>query len=190
MAFTARTKIVKAKGSTPTQFEETVAQAIFDLETHADFKAELKELHISAAKEVEVSNGKKVALVFVPYRLLPAFHRIQPRLVRELEKKLGKYVVIIGQRRILPKPSRNNRTKAQKRPRSRTLTAVHNALLEDVVYPTEIVGRRIRYRLDGSKVLKVYLDRRGSPEGQKLAVFASVYQKLTGKQVLFENPVE
>jgi hypothetical protein len=58
----------------------------------------------------------------VPYRLLKAFHKIQPRLVRELEKKFsGKDVVFVANRRILP-PPRNG--KASARPRSRTLTAV------------------------------------------------------------------
>ncbi len=34
---------------------------------------------------------------------------------------------------------------------------VHDAILGDLVYPTEIVGKRVRYRLDGSKLLKVLL---------------------------------
>jgi len=41
------------------------------------------------------------------------------------------------------------------RPRSRTLTTVHDGILEDVVYPAEIVGKRVRYHLDGAKVMKV-----------------------------------
>jgi len=50
---------------------------------------------------------------------------------------------------------RKNRTNMQKRPYSRTLSSVHDSTLEDLVYPTEIVGRRTRVRVDGSKLQKV-----------------------------------
>ncbi len=43
--------------------------------------------------------------------------------------------------------------------RSRTLVAVHNAILDDLVYPAEIVGKRTRIRLDGSRLFKVHLDK-------------------------------
>merc|ERR1711862_282040 len=57
----------------------------------------------------------------------------QSRLVRELEKKFsGKHVVFIAQRRILAKPTRKGNKLKQKRPISRTLTAVHNAILDDL----------------------------------------------------------
>lgn len=42
---------------------------------------------------------------------------------------------------------------------SRTLTCVYDAILEDLVYPVEIVGKRIRVKLDGSQVIKVHLDK-------------------------------
>jgi hypothetical protein len=42
---------------------------------------------------------------------------------------------------------------------SRTLTHVHENMLNDLVYPAEIVGKRIRVKLDGSKLIKVHLDK-------------------------------
>lgn len=79
------------------------------------------------------------------------------RLTRELEKKFSdRHVVFVAQRRMLRKPTRTSRVK-QKRPRSRTLTSVHEKILEDLVFPTEIVGKRTRVAVDGSKLLKVYV---------------------------------
>jgi small subunit ribosomal protein S7e len=187
--FTARKKIAKEKSAEPDVFEESVAQALFDLEaTNAELKSDLRDLYITSAAEVDVSSGRKAIIIHVPYRLLKAFHKIHPRLVRELEKKFsGKDVVIIANRRILA-PSTSGQSNS--RPRSRTLTAVHEATLEDLVHPTEVVGKRVRYRLDGSKILKVYLDPKDRNTTEyKLETFGAVYQKLTGKQVAFEFPV-
>ena len=80
--------------------------------------------------------------------------------MRELKKKFsGKHVVFIAQRRILAKPTRKANQLKQKRPISRTLVAVHEAILDDLVYPAEIVGKRMRIRLDGSRLFKVHLDK-------------------------------
>merc|ERR1712226_1041328 len=134
--------------------------ALLDLEMNSDLKSHLRELNITAAKEVEVGAGKKAIVIFVPVPQLRAFQKIQTRLVRELEKKFsGKHVVFIAQRRILPKPTRKANKLKQKRPRSRTLQAVHNAILDDLVYPAEIVGKKIRIRLDGTRLFKCHLDK-------------------------------
>ncbi len=68
-------------------------------------------------------------------------------------------MVFVAQRRVLPKPTRKMNKLKQKRPRSRTLLAVHNAILDDLVYPAEIVGKRIRIRLDGTRLFKIHLDK-------------------------------
>eukprot|EP01024_Parvocaulis_polyphysoides_P023810 TRINITY_DN21952_c0_g2_i1.p1 TRINITY_DN21952_c0_g2~~TRINITY_DN21952_c0_g2_i1.p1 ORF type:complete len:194 (+),score=22.51 TRINITY_DN21952_c0_g2_i1:53-634(+) len=187
---TARRKILKEKGVNPDEFEEQVAQALFDLEaTNSELKSDLRDLYITSAREIEIQGAaRKAIIIHVPYRKLDSFHKIQQRLVRELEKKFsGKDVVIIGNRKIM-RPPRTGYALA--RPRSRTLTEVHKAILEDLVYPTEIVGKRRRFRLDGSTLMKVYLDPkdRNSTE-YKLETFAGVYKKLTGKDIVFEFPV-
>jgi len=184
--------VKKSKSQVFSSIEKAVAQALTEIENNSnDLRADLRSLYIHSAKEVSLGKGAKRAIVlFVPYKLLQNFHKIQPRLVRELEKKFsGKHVVIIAQRRILPKPNRNNRTKRQKRPRSRTLTAVHDAILDDLVYPTDIVGKRTRFRLDHSRLLKVFLDKKDQANVEsKLDTFSAVYKRLTGKVAQFTFP--
>merc|ERR1711865_238244 len=185
---TARKKIQCERGVAPDEFEESVAQALFDLEaTNTELKSDLRDLFINSAKELDFGGGRKTIVIHVPFRLLKQFHKIQQRLVRELEKKFsGKDVVIVGNRKIQPVPSTGF---ARARPRSRTLTAVHTALLDDLVYPTEIVGKRTRYRVGGSKVMKVYLDPKDRNTTEyKLDTFGGVYKRLTGKDVDFSFP--
>ncbi|KAL1536916.1 40S ribosomal protein [Salvia divinorum] len=186
--FTALQKIHKERDAEPTEFEESVAQALFDLEnTNQDIKSELKDLYINSAVQIDVAGGKKAVVIHAPYRLRKAFRKMHPKLVRELEKKFsGKDVIFVATRRIVRPPKKGS---AVQRPRSRTLTSVHEAVLEDVVYPAEIVGKRIRYRLDGSKIMKVFLDPKSRNDTEnKLETFAGVYRKLSGKDVVFEFP--
>ncbi|KAH9722773.1 40S ribosomal protein S7-1 [Citrus sinensis] len=187
--FSAQKKIHKDKDAEPTEFEESVAQAVFDLEnTNQELKSELKDLYINSAMQIDVPGNRKAVVIHIPYRLRKAYRKIHTKLVRELEKKFsGKDVILIATRRILRPPKKGS---AVQRPRSRTLTSVHEAMLEDVVLPAEIVGKRIRYRLDGSKIMKVFLDpkERNNTE-YKLDTFAAVYRKLSGKDVVFDFPV-
>merc|ERR1712224_386159 len=159
--FTTRQRIKKTKGE-PTELENQVAQAFVDLEiNNEELRPYLKNLHIAGAKEVVVNKSTAAIVIFLPYRLKDLFRKNQVRLVRELEKKFsGQHVVLVATRNIQDKESRKSRkaSKGQVRPRSRTLTAVHEAILSDLVFPANISGKRTRVALDGNKTIKVSLD--------------------------------
>jgi len=153
----------------------------------SEFKATLRDLYVTAAKEIDCGGGRKAIILYVPYKLHKAFKTIQCKVVRELEKKFsGRHVVIIAQRSILGKSyARDIKTKGL-RPRSRTLTAVQDAILDDIVFPTEIEGKRTRCKVDGSKVLRIKLNDKDKANVEtRVDTFASIYQKLTNKNVTF-----
>eukprot|EP00929_Paragymnodinium_shiwhaense_P079986 TRINITY_DN416_c0_g1_i3.p2 TRINITY_DN416_c0_g1~~TRINITY_DN416_c0_g1_i3.p2 ORF type:complete len:194 (+),score=74.43 TRINITY_DN416_c0_g1_i3:74-655(+) len=187
----ARKKIVKEKGVAPTELEEEVAKALFDIEVSpaSDIKSEIRDVFISSAKEIDVKQ-KKAVIVHIPYRAWATVKKIQGRLIRELEKKFSKrHVFFVANRTILDKNFR--RKGLSVRPRSRTLTAVHDSILEDVVGPTEIVGRRTRVSVDGSKLMKIVLDPKDKDKEMidgKLETFAAVYKSLTNKEAAFIFP--
>merc|ERR1712004_253604 len=142
------TKVQKPGDAKLSECEQAIGHALMELESSSDLKAQLRELFIRSAQEVE-----------------------------------------IGKRKILAKPTRKANKLKQKRPRSRTLVSVHNALLDDLVYPAEIVGKRTRIRLDGSRLFKVHLDKTQQTNIEhKTETYSSVYKKLTGKEVTFEFP--
>ncbi|GCF00673.1 40S ribosomal protein [Zygosaccharomyces mellis] len=182
----------KILSQAPTELELQVAHAFTELENSSpELKAELRPLQFRSIREIDVSGGKKALAIFVPVPSLGSYHKVQTKLTRELEKKFpDRHVIFLAERRILPKPSRRSR-QLQKRPRSRTLTAVHDKILEDMVFPTEIVGKRVRYLVGGNKIQKILLDSKDVQQvDYKLESFQAVYNKLTGKQIVFEIPGE
>jgi len=189
--FSSHQKITKDSGVSATDLEESVAKALLLIQTsqNSDIKGELRDILISGAKKIEGRSGQSAVVVFFPYRVWKHVKKIHSRLIRELEKKLSekRHVVFVANRTIMGKNFR--RKGLQVRPRSRTLTSVHDSILEDIVGPTEIVGRRTRISADGAKLIKIFLDPKDKDiTEEKLGTFASVYKTLTNKDVVFSYP--
>lgn len=185
-------KVQKPEGAEVSELEQQVDQEMQNLEVSStELKPDLRDLKFLSAKEVDIGGGKKAIVLFVPFNQLRFYHKVQTRLVRELEKKFsGRHVLVIAHRTILGKNYARSTKNKGPRPRSRTLTHVQNAILEDLVYPTEIVGKRTRCKMDGSKVLKVLLDPKDQVNVEtKLDTFSHIYKSLTSKEVIFEFPV-
>jgi len=184
-------KILKPKGVQANELEEEVAKALVDIEgaQGSELKADLRDFQFTSAKEIVCVGGKQnknAIVLFIPFRVWREAKKIVGRLVRELEKKFQKkHVIIVANRTILDKNFR--RKGIAVRPRNRTLTAVHESILDDVVAPTEIVGKRTRICADGSKLLRISLDKKDK-EGaeEKLHVFSAVYRQLTNKEASFD----
>merc|ERR1711957_558142 len=88
---TSPATILKEKGAAPTELEEEVAKALLDLEVapQSDIKADLRDIYISNAQDVEVKN-RTALVVHVPFRAWKSAKKVHGRLIRELEKKFSK----------------------------------------------------------------------------------------------------
>ena len=149
-------------------------------------KEELKSLKLVSVKEVS-SEGGKVILVTVPYKQIKSFQALQATFLGDLEKKLGAQVCILGQHRAFPKTPEHGRRYKAIRNYGRTLKSVREALLDDLVYPTAIVGKRTTYSTDGKQVLKVLLDKHDATRVEdRLSGYAAAYNRLTGLNTVFE----
>lgn len=180
-------KLRKAKRSKPTALENDVAKALYDLElNHKTLRAHLPRFHINTVKEVGAKGTTKKALVILyPLRYLMLVRKVQKTVIGELEKRFaGRVVTFVAQRKVTRRPS--SVYGVQDVQRSTTRTAVNENVLGDLLYPSEVVGKRWRFRTDGSRVMKVYLDSRDKKKmGARLALIAAIYKKLSMRKVTF-----
>jgi small subunit ribosomal protein S7e len=51
-------KVIKSGGAEPDAFEQSIGQALLELEMNSDLKAQLRDLHITRAREIEFGTKK------------------------------------------------------------------------------------------------------------------------------------
>lgn len=143
-------------------------------------------VYINSVEEVEFKNDEgassKYILIKIPYRSLQFFKKTNKQMIDHLEDKFKWPVIVVVNRTI--DSTKKITHSSQKRPRSRTLRAVHAAILNDVVVPSSIVGRRSRVSQATGFTEAVYLDPLDKAQVEdKLDAIAHAYQKLTTHKI-------
>jgi small subunit ribosomal protein S7e len=104
------------------------------------------------------------------------------KLVNDVEKKLKRNVLFLSTRNIQSRWIKANKT--QKRPYSRTLTAVYSAVLDELLMPGVIIAQRTRVRLDGSSFTKVTVEKNEQHFlEERVASIQNAYKKLTTRDI-------
>merc|ERR1712050_803011 len=122
-------------------FEEFLSQAFFALEIHNhELDCDLKGLFITSVKEINVLKIRKAILIQVPYCQLIKFQSIHKCLIVKLEnvcsKTTYKDVLFVANHHFI---SKLNSGMIHQKPRSRILTYVHEAILDQIIYPYCII---------------------------------------------------
>ena len=183
----------KTKEATPQELREThlaseVNKIVKDYaNSNSDLRDLLNLLTIDKVKEFAIShmgkNTGKALLVYLPH----PFYVHQPqavlRLMIEIKKKKGVEVFMTAKRTVVHPRSGYK----QKIPRSRTLTAVYEAFLDDLIAPANILGKRIRHRLGGAQIWKIQLNQDNAEFLQgRLSAIHNIYLAVAKRHLEFD----
>ena len=153
-----------------------------------EHKAELDSLQIEHANEVTMNDeNNKCYLIQIASSNLATFKKIHPLITKKFEEQLSSPVIIIPSRKRVN--GKEYRTFVSKKvPRDRTLTAIFDAYLDDILYPATIIGKRIRYPVGKTtrkfKVLVDPLDK--DTIEYKIPAMTACYTALTNRKLEIE----
>ena len=169
------------------EIQKNVSNALEKIkDTEKEHKAELETIKIEYANEVKMEDDQKCFLVQISTQNLAGFKKVHSLLTKKLEEHLSSPVIIIPSRKRVN--GNEYRTFVSKKvPRDRTLTAVFDAYLDDILYPATIVGKRIRYPVGKTRTFKVLVDPLDKETIEyKLPAMTSCYRALTNRKLEIE----
>jgi len=185
-----RTKLQKKEGEKPTEIEEECAKALTAFEkSNADLQKDLRMVFLNSVKECEFEgddgSSRKYILIKIPFRSMQFYKKVAQKTIEHLEAKFNWPVIVVVNRTI--DSTRKITHSSQKRPRSRTLKAVHAEILADCVVPSSVVGRRSRVSQQTGTTAVVYLDPLDKMLVEdKLDAMANAYAALTTHKITLE----
>ena len=165
------------------EIQKNVSNALEKIkDSEKEHKAELDPLKIEHANEVQMNENQKCYLIQVSTPNLAGFKKVHSLLTKKLEEHLSSNVMIIPARKRVN--GKEYRTYVSKKvPRDKTLTAVFDGYLDDILYPATIVGKRVRYPVGKTRIYKVIvdpLDKESVEESASIFAFSHIPIEING----------
>jgi small subunit ribosomal protein S7e len=157
-------------------------------DSNQNLKKDLEALKIESANEISIGNNKRCYLVQVNEASAKNLQNVHADIVKKLEDHFNTPVLIVPyKKRVNGKLYRKYVGKQV--PRTKTLSSVYDSLLEDLVYPATIVGKRIRFPKGNNRLFKVLVDPLDKETIEyKLSAISSTYKALTNRDLAIEFP--
>ena len=104
-----------------------------------------------------MNDDQKCFLIQISTQNLSGFKKVHALLTKKFEEHLSDNVILIPKRKRVN--GKEYRTYVSKKvPRDKTLTAVFDGYLDDILYPATIVGKRVRDPVGKTRIYKVIVD--------------------------------
>ena len=152
-------------------------------DTEKDHKAELDTIKIEHANEVSMNEDQKCYLIQISTQNLAGFKKVHSLLTKKFEEHLANTVILIPKRKRVN--GKEYRTFVSKKvPRDKTLTAVFDGYLDDILYPAIIVGKRVRYSVGKKRTYKVIVDPLDKEMVEyKIPAITACYKAITNRKL-------
>ena len=178
---------VKPAENQKSNIHREVDKIVVDVTKHSEHKKTVKTEIVHEVKEIKfVADDKKTynaLVVYLPFVYVKNHKALLPKIVNEIQTKKKVPTFVLSQRTVINKKSDFN----QKIPRNRTFTSVYDSILEDLIAPGIIIGKRTRYHLDGSQHIKIFLNEESKQFLEsKTNIISQIYFTLTNRKVSFE----
>merc|ERR1712066_670237 len=175
------------KGREPTDLEKEIAKVIFDLaQSSSESREDFKNIYIAGAREFSINSigkrEKRVVLIYVPYPSLKSAQKLHYKIVLAIQKKKSVQAFTTAKRTILSRWHKVHHS--QKRPRSRTLTSVFDSILDDLLVPGNITARRIRHKMNGKLLYKIWVNEENRAYlEERVDAISQIYESLTHRKI-------
>jgi len=170
-----------------TDCAKTLTAALHNIkEKDPELKRDLESIKIDNAAEIPTSDNKKCFLVQVSQDSTASLNRVHSEVIKKLESKFSNPFVLVPLRKRI-NGNLYRRFRGKKVPRTETLSHVYDTLLQDVLYPAVIVGKRVRFPKSRGRVFKVQVDALDREHVEyKLNAITAAYKALTNRELVIE----